>query len=341
MDNKSLFTGFTAFSEVTLPEGALKLQYGLSTQVIEIQAEVAVAPESGVTPRQLAEKYARMFNMPVDGLVAYADGVEIPFGDPIPQDRTITTIEFRQPSGEKGTGRLVRVIGEAKIVPLGEDTVTVRVYRRDTVDYQRTREEVLGAISTDLLPSVELKGSLVALSAPAAESFTNIGWRITETLATRPVFVFEVEMTRTAGKYDLGDVFKTYPGAEVRVNGKDPAEDRLEPGDLVEVVVPGEAHTADFETWAAEMRQLAVGHYGEALENRANAISARRTELEAEPWMSIRAMAKSFQNIVAGGKGVTKASLVDKLLKAEFPTIKQDEFIASWLRENAPEVLEA
>lgn len=338
MTANSLFTGFAGFSEAPLPEGAMKLQYGLSTQVIQIEAEATVAPDTGVTPRQLAEKYARMFNMPTDGLVVYADGVEISFGEPIPT--TARVLEFRQPSGEKGSGRLVRVFGDPKMVPLGEHTVTVCVYRRDTVNFTAVRTELYGAMGMGLEPWVSLKEGVEVLHRQDGQIY--IGRRITETKATRPVFVFEVEMTRTAGKYDLGDVFKAFPGAEVRVNGKVPAEDRLEPGDLVEIVVPGETRTADFEAWTAEMRQLAIGHWGEALENRANSIAVRRAELESEPWATIRSIAKNTWEILTGGKGRTKETLIDEILEKEFVWAKsQDEFVRQWLVENAPEVLEA
>jgi len=123
-----MFDGFEAFEEQAVPEGAIKLQYGLSVQVVQLTAEANVAAEKNVTPAQLAERYAQAFNMPTRGLVVYADGKEIPFGEPVPE--TAKTIEFRQPSGEKGADqRQIWVNGPvADIFPIRDSAATIAIY---------------------------------------------------------------------------------------------------------------------------------------------------------------------------------------------------------------------
>lgn len=124
-----MFAGFDAFAEPEVPAGAVKLQYGLSVQVVKLAAEATVAPEKDVTPAELAARYEQAFNMPARGLVVYADGREIPMDQPVPE--TAKTIEFRQPSGEKGADepRQVWVNGPiAQILPLRDAAATIAIF---------------------------------------------------------------------------------------------------------------------------------------------------------------------------------------------------------------------
>lgn len=343
MSGKSdLFAGFEAFAAPQAQEGTLTVVYGLSVDTIQVVGEAKAANPEGLTPAALAAKLASKFNMPPTGLRVFIDGQEVEFGAPIPTGAK--TLEFRQPSGEKGS---------TVTLPLADtDAVIISVARRDTINYLQIREEPKGMVSLGLLDVLHLGEMAVLEKGPC---FATVGYRHPEVKATRTALRLESTIRRHAGGEIPGaassvsviminDLVKGERPIAVRLNGKvltDGTCRELVAGDRLEVILPGETRQEDFEEWAEDQRIFAVGGHWAANIERDEKVAARAVELAQMNWAQLR-IAGAKAGVKLSGLGRNSDAIRADILMAEFPELpSKEEFVQQWLKENAPEVLEA
>lgn len=332
---------FVDFEAVTdLPPDATELVFGVN--VFQVEAEVKASPQ-GMTTEGLVAKYLAGLNLPAD-VVVYVDGKRHAMTDAVPA--TAKRVELIKPSGEKGAS-----LSTTPTIALEDkDSVRIRVLRRDTVHYTTIVEEFLGEMDRVLLTHVELKGLEVLTWG---NTLVRVGRRSTVTKVTRNGYavVSDIRRRATGGvaqtrPLSINDLRGEYSDAvEFRLNGEKCADGYyrdLAAGDVIEVYLTGETRTDDFESWKAWVTLLATMAYTAVSDQHHKEFTARRTELQAEPWVSIRTLAKNTWAIVTGGRGRTKEALIEEILEKEFPEIPaEDEFVKAWLAEHAPEVLES
>jgi hypothetical protein len=345
MTTNNSTTPFADFEAVALlPADAAEIVYGVN--VLQIEASVRTI-ETG-TVAELVEKYRAQLGLPND-VVVFVDGVKLGAADSIPADAR--RIEIVKPSGEKGA----QLLSATPKIPLDrKDAILIRILRLDTVNYTAARTELYGAMSEDLALYVTLKDGAEAIEREGGQIY--IGRRITETKATR-FFVseFAQEWRRVQGgvalvdKLSIKKVRASYPTAlEFHLNFAicPPNLHNIYPdlnaGDVFDVVISGETRTADFGEWVKAQRELAESRYhNDFLIKRHNKRAYRIQDLEKMSWIKLRLTAAKA-GVKVAGLGRTAKKIIDDLIAVEFPEpIGEAEFIASWLKENAPEVLEA
>lgn len=340
MSGKDLFEGFTAFEVPSAPKGSLQVVYGLSVDTVQVVGEATAANPEGLTPAALAAKLAARFNMPTSGLRVFVDGREVDFGAPIPTGAK--TLEFRQPSGEKGSNPV--------ILPLEDETaVTIVVARQDTVRYVQVREELKGEVSLGLVGVLDL-GKMEVLAE--GSEYATVGYRIPDVKATRTSLRLESQVRRhpggeipgassTVSVIVINDIVSGERPIAVRLDGEvltDGTCHELVAGDRLEVILPGETTESDYGTWASEQRQAAEGAVWAAEIDRDEAVEKRAKELEAMSWIGLR-IAGRKAGVKISGLGRNAEAIRADILAREFPAVDEEAVRKAYLAENAPELL--
>lgn len=328
MSNESIFAGFEEFeSEVS----GTQIVYGVN--VIRVDAEVTADAESG-TVAELVERYRTVLNLPKD-VVVFVDGVRFTPEAVIPPEAR--RIEIVRPAGRKGGLCLEQT---PKIELADEDACYITIARRDKVEYKATEE--VGEMSESLIPEVDLGNLFVIAVSP--DGTATIGKTVTR--VTRHPLRTEASVRRRAGELTINDILMAIGESpvEVQLNGEELPDGRcrvLEPGDELVIILPGETRQESFETWAAEMRAAARAAYDEACADREAAVETRKAQLEEMSWWDLRVLGR-IRGVKLSGLGRTADAIRADILKAEFPELPpEEEFVATWLVEHAPEALEA
>jgi len=325
MAANDIFAGFEEF-EV---EGGTTLVYGVN--VLRVDAEVKADPGE-ICVQELVAQYREILGLPAE-VVVFVDGQKYAPSDRIPA--AARRIELVKPAGTKGA----TCLEQTEKIPLSDkDAVTIVIARRDTVAYQATEE--VGTMSESLISQVDLGEDLFVI-AVAAGGTAAIGRMVTR--AVRHPLRVEATARRRAGELSINDVLMALAETpvEVQLNGTPQPEGfctELQPGDELIIVLSGETRQESFASWAAEMRAAARGAYWAAEIDRDSAVETRRAQLEEMSWWDLRVLGR-IRGVKLAGLGRTADAIRADILQAEFPELpSEEEFVAAWLAEHAPEV---